>query len=214
MNPDVLEILRSVFFWIMLLGVIGGYASLRIANRNRDRAAFIEYPDNPEKFLLRARIAYAMFVVFLLVMIAGLGIVVFQILQVYRPAFNLPVLEPSPFAPTATASPEATATPTAFIRTATPTPTRTPTPLLTATPEIGFQARIGNTSFQGVNVRAGPGIENEIVAKLSPGTPVLVYDEAVIEADGFGWRHVQLEDGIEGWIAEDFLVPVENPDIP
>jgi hypothetical protein len=210
MNPEVLDILRGVFFWVMLVGVAGGYISLRIANRNRDRAAFIEFPESPEKFLVRARIAYAVFIVFLLAMIGGLAIVVFQILQISRPVF------PGTAAPTQTSiptplTPSPTATATIIARTATPVPTSTPTPAETEIPGIASQARVGNTGFEGVNVRSGPGLGNPVIAKLSPGTIVGVFDEPPVEADGYDWQHVWIDETMDGWIAEDFLIPVAPP---
>ncbi len=210
MNPEVLDILRGVFFWVMLAGVVGGYISLRIANRNRDRAAFIEFPESPEKFLLRARIAYAVFIVFLLAMIAGLAIVVFQILQIYRPVF------PGTTAPTQTSvptpfTPSPTATATTIVRTATPVPTSTPTPAETEIPAIAYQATVGNTGFEGVNVRSGPGLDNPVVVKLKPGTIVGVFDEPPVAADGYNWLHVWIDETMDGWIAEEFLVPFATP---
>jgi hypothetical protein len=210
MNPEVLDILRGVFFWVMLVGIAGGYISLRVANRNRDRAAFIEFPESPEKFLLRARIAYAVFIVFLLAMIGGLAIVVFQILQIYRPVF------PGTAAPTLTAipvplTPSPTATATTIVRTATPVPTSTPTPAETEVSGIAYQAKVGNTGFEGVNVRSGPGLDNPVVAKLSPGAIVGVFDEPPVAADGYSWQHVRIDETMVGWIAEDFLVPVPTP---
>jgi hypothetical protein len=206
MNPDVLDILRGVFFWAMLAGVIGGYISLRVANRFRDRAAFVEYPENPDGFLLRARIAYAVFIVFLLAMIGGLAIVVFQILQIYRPSFLLAgqtaTLTPAP----TTAAAEPTGTPTTRVRTATPNPTSTPLPPETATPDIGYSAKVGNTNFEGVNVRSGPGLENDVVARLSPGTPVEVFNDPPKTADGYTWLHVRIDADTDGWIADDFLI--------
>jgi hypothetical protein len=211
MNPEVVEILQGVFFWVMIAGVIGGYIFLRIANRNRDRAAFIEFPDSPDKFLLRARIAYAVFIVFLLAMIGGLGIVVFQTLQIYRPSFPIAVLSPSATPVLPVGTPEPTATATTRTRTATPVPTGTQPPPESPTPVFGYQARVGNTNFEGVNVRAGPGLENDIVTKLSPGTLIDVFDEPAQAADGYDWAHVRIDEDTEGWIAANFLIPITTP---
>ena len=210
MSPEVVEIIRGVFFWMMLVGVVGGYIFLRIANRNRDKAAFIEFPESPDKFLLRARIAYAVFIVFLLTTIGGLAIVVFQILQIYRPSISRAVQQPTVTVVNATDTPEASSTPTLFVRTATPAPTRTPTPAQTSVPDVQYLARVGNTNFEGVNLRAGPGLNFDIVARLSPGTALEVLDNPSEAADGYTWLHVRIDEITDGWIAADFVIPVET----
>ena len=109
---------------VFVAGVVGGYITLRAANYYRDQAAFADYPARPEALLLRARIFYGLFVIFLLALIAGLGIVVFQVLQVVRP----PDVDPTPAATsTVTASPPPPSnTPAAASITATPVPTSQP----------------------------------------------------------------------------------------
>jgi hypothetical protein len=85
----------------------------------------------------------------------------------------------------------------------------TPSPLSSPTPEVipgvGF-ARIGNTNGFGVNVRAEPGLQNELLTQLSDGKRVELTGEAQ-PADGFTWQRVRLDDGRLGWIADIFLIP-------
>jgi hypothetical protein len=85
----------------------------------------------------------------------------------------------------------------------TPSPESSPTP--NVVPGIGF-ARIGNTNSFGVNVRAEPGLEYEMLTQLSDGSRVELAGE-VQSADGFTWQRVRLENGDLGWIADNFLIP-------
>lgn len=201
-------LLRNVFFWVFVVGAVGGFIMLRVANHFRDRAAFADFPDRPEKFLLRARIFYGLFAVFLLTLIAGLGVVVFQVLQVVRPALV-------PETPTAvtlvTATPSETtlpATPTIRSITATPVPTFTPEPTATSSSAGDLlPGVIGNTNFQGVNCRETASLSGQILAKLVNGTSVLIVNGSVVDSEGYTWQQVQLEDGRLGWIVADFLIP-------
>jgi uncharacterized protein YraI len=61
------------------------------------------------------------------------------------------------------------------------------------------------TGTQNINVRTGPGTGFPVVSSVGPGQAV-----AVISQDA-AWTNIRLPDGVEGWIASQFvrLVPVE-----
>jgi uncharacterized membrane protein len=82
-----------------------------------------------------------------------------------------------------------TATPTA---TATATETPTPTPVTAAV-----------TYLYGLNLRAGPDAESELLSFLPLGTIVVVLDgrETI---DGDAWQQVQSE-GVTGWVLAEYL---------
>lgn len=67
----------------------------------------------------------------------------------------------------------------------------------------GQQATV-NTD--GVNLRAEPTTASAVVQVLSAGTVVTITGGPET-ADGYTWWSIQLEDGTEGWIAEDFFDP-------
>jgi len=81
----------------------------------------------------------------------------------------------------------------------------TPSPMSSPTPGAGF-ARIGNTNGFGANVRSEPGLNFESLIQLSDGSRVELTGEAQA-ADGFNWQRIRLEDGRQGWIADNFLIP-------
>jgi len=93
--------------------------------------------------------------------------------------------------------------------------TASPTPLLPATPTLSDVsptptlitqlARIGNTGTFGVNVRASPSLQGEIIANLPDDTQVFLLSES-LEADGFLWRHISFLNNLEGWVANNFLI--------
>jgi hypothetical protein len=105
------------------------------------------------------------------------------------------------------------------LATFTPGPTSTPPPLDEPTPEpapeaeqtsgaliSGVQARITGTGSAGVNLRADNGTTSEVVRILEDDTPLTLLTGPV-EADGYSWWQVQLEDGTTGWVVQDFLAP-------
>lgn len=61
----------------------------------------------------------------------------------------------------------------------------------------GVQA-IVNTEGDTLNVRSGPGLDNRVITELRDGTLVTIIDGPV-EADGFDWWQIELEDGRQGW---------------
>jgi hypothetical protein len=97
----------------------------------------------------------------------------------------------------------------------TPMPTFTPIPTpdsAVAPPEItsGFYAVVANTGGAGVTVRGGPNRRNVALLVAEEGTILLVLDGPQ-EGENFSWWQVQLADGTEGWVAEDFLEPAAAP---
>lgn len=111
----------------------------------------------------------------------------------------------------------ATAVPTGtpIIPTPTSIPTFTPSPTpnrLVAPPELtsGFFAQVANTDGVGVNFRSGYGQTNEIIFVLEEDSVGMVI-EGPIDADGFVWWRLELEDGTQGWVVEKFLIPASEP---
>ncbi len=104
--------------------------------------------------------------------------------------------------PTNTPQPtRATATP---LVTPTPEPTRRPTatrsaPTLVPTPSILGSATV--ISRQTVNMRSGPGTDNDIVAAVPSGAVVT----AIQYNDNQTWVNVRIGDGREGWISAALL---------
>lgn len=116
--------------------------------------------------------------------------------------------------PLATPMPEPTATlaPTAMaVATPTAVPTDTPVPVPTATPVPvvmpGIQVVVQGTEGQQLRLRAGPALENVTLRILDEGTKLKVL-EGPEASDGFQWWRVETEDGLIGWVAGNWLVPV------
>jgi hypothetical protein len=97
-----------------------------------------------------------------------------------------------------------TATPVPAVPTPVPTATDVPTPEPTATPQLQ-QARIANTSGQGVAVRQQPGQAAPRAGVLREGTRVLLTgnDQTVAARP---WREIETEDhNLKGWVLGDFV---------
>ncbi len=73
---------------------------------------------------------------------------------------------------------------------------------------VGATVEVVNTGGAGVNVRALPSTDSEIIAVFNDGTILTVTGDPV-EAEGFVWWPVESEDGIAGWVVEEYLAPVE-----
>lgn len=127
----------------------------------------------------------------------------------------LQVSLPTPTIIRLTAAPGAAATATPGLPTATPIPTFTPpsTPDLSIAPEaitVGYYAEVANTDNIGVSLRGGPSTDNIRLELVPEGEAILVIGGPE-EGSGFIWWQVRLEDGTEGWVAGDFLVPGVAP---
>lgn len=148
------------------------------------------------------------------VAIVGIALAIMLVNALLRRA-PLPVAAVEPTLIVLTAPPRPSPSPTPPVATPSPAPTFTPIPTpdtAVAPPEItvGFYAEVANTDGIGVTVRGGPSTSN---------VPLLVADEGAIllviggpeEANEFLWWQVRLNDGTEGWVAGDFLLPAAEP---
>lgn len=121
--------------------------------------------------------------------------------------------EPTVIVLTAPPSPTIDVTGSAVPPTPMPTFTPIPTPDAAVAPEeitSGFYAVVANTDGLGVTVRGGPSTQNVALLVAEEGTVMLVLDGPQ-EGDGFNWWQVELVDGTEGWVAENFLEPAPAP---
>ena len=152
-------------------------------------------------------------IIFTLLTLLGTLLFLNQRLAQYEPdsaeVSNLPTI----IRLTAPATPIPSATP--IIPTPTTIPTLTPSPTpnrLVAQDEItiGFFAQVANTDGFGANFRNGVGLSNELLLVLEEETAALVI-EGPVEFDGFIWWRLELEDGMQGWIVSQFLVPASEP---
>jgi uncharacterized protein YgiM (DUF1202 family) len=73
-----------------------------------------------------------------------------------------------------------------------------------ATPDLRTGIVISN---QNINVRSGPGTNNDSIASLIPGTTVEIIDES----DDGQWFNVRLADGNTGWVSADLLDAEQAP---
>ncbi len=115
----------------------------------------------------------------------------------------MPTITPAQMA---TRAPQVAATAT---RTLLPTPSASPTVTETPVPVIlpGGRAVVAGTGAEQLRMRAGPGLTQEMVATLADGARLSVLDGPE-SADGYTWWKVQTEDGQQGWVAGNWLVPV------
>jgi len=146
---------------------------------------------------LRASSSWQMLLALALVLVAAAGLC-----RVSGLSNRLTPL-PTPTA-TSTSLPTRTALPT-WTLTSTPVPTATATPVPVIMP--GGQAEVSGVGAQQLRLRAGPGLTHETLRTLQDGTRLTVL-EGPEAADGYKWWKVRTEDGQEGWVAEDWLVPV------
>jgi uncharacterized protein YgiM (DUF1202 family) len=81
-------------------------------------------------------------------------------------------------------------------------------------PATGFEDALGVAVIDGpVNVRRAPGLDQTIVTTLQTGSEVPVDGAAgteIVTADGFEWVAVLVGNGIPGYIATDFLEPLDH----
>ncbi len=113
----------------------------------------------------------------------------------------LPTVPPSatPLLPTPTGIPTLTPLPTPDLR--------TPPPQVTQ----GFYAVIANTGGVGVTVRDGPSTDNAPLRTAADGAVGLAL-AGPENGSGFTWWQLRLiDDGVEGWVVADFLLPTGQP---
>ena len=62
-----------------------------------------------------------------------------------------------------------------------------------------------------LNVRASPSLEAEVVKKLHPGDRVEILGD-MMQADGYYWWKINLDDQLEGWAVNipEWYVPVTD----
>lgn len=120
--------------------------------------------------------------------------------------------EPTPVSTAlpATALPTATTalTPTTEATATLPVPTGTPTPEPTPTSTPAPTTAVVRSGV-GVWLRSAPGLNSEQVEWLLDETVVVLLDRRET-VDDFEWQEVRLADGNTGWVAVDYLVPVEQ----
>lgn len=119
--------------------------------------------------------------------------------------------------------PPATSTPTRTLALPSPSPTQVSVVLPTQTPTarpttaaafaVGDRVAIGNTSSQGVRVRAGAGLDFLTQGIYYDGDTFIVMPNSDVQApypvevNGYTWWRLRAADGLIGWTVEDFLVP-------
>jgi hypothetical protein len=153
----------------------------------------------------------------------GLGVVVTLIGIALAAALIIVMLDRDPLAsslPTPTiirlTAPPNTSPQDTILPTTAPIPTITSpaTPDLSITPDeitIGFYAQVANTENVGVSLRGGPTTDN-VRLELVPEGAYLFVIGGPEEGSGFIWWQVQLEEGTEGWVAGDFIIPSAAPE--
>lgn len=100
----------------------------------------------------------------------------------------------------ATVTPEPSSTPPP------PEPTPEPTPEALNILAVGGNATVTGTGTDGVNMRQGNGVSYPVVETLADGT-VFELIGGPNEADGYSWWQIRLDNGTEGWVAQDFIAP-------
>ena len=149
-----------------------------------------------------------------IVTLIGLGIA-YTIITTALSREPLPVTPIEPTIIVLTAPPSATPTATRNL----PTPTVLPTATAVATvdysliPEeisVDFFAEVVETGGVGVRVRGGPSTSNAQVVVAPEGAVVLIL-AGPEEGNDFLWWQIQMDDGTEGWVVADYLIPAARP---
>jgi hypothetical protein len=105
---------------------------------------------------------------------------------------------------TPTAPPTLTQVPTvAPTATVQPTATATPVPIVVT----GGEAMVSGTGASELRLRSAPGLNQETLGTLEDGTHLTVL-EGPESVDGYEWWKVRADDGRQGWVASEWLVPV------
>jgi hypothetical protein len=89
-----------------------------------------------------------------------------------------------------------------------PTPTRVPTSTKTPAPAVmecllpraGCEARVTNVQPEQLNIREGPGTNQEVVGQLKEGDTLCLVGSGTWE-EGYLWWPVRATSGTKGWVA-------------
>jgi hypothetical protein len=87
-----------------------------------------------------------------------------------------------------------------------PTP---PPPTAEPEEETEFEPTHQVRANQSVNIRSGPSTNDPPIVAMSPGTPLQYLDEDGTAPDGERWMRFRTEDGQEGWVWEELVVPYQ-----
>jgi uncharacterized protein YgiM (DUF1202 family) len=90
--------------------------------------------------------------------------------------------------------------------TVTPFPATTPTSVPLAT--TGARFRVTGTGTEGLFLRPEPTTDGAPIATLPEGSEVTIIGEDSVKPDRV-WKHVRDAGGAEGWVAADFLQPIQ-----
>lgn len=143
----------------------------------------------------------------------GVAILIANSLLLRTPLNPASLPEPTVILLTAPPSPTTSATRPFPTPTTIPTFTPVPTPDLAQPPDevtVGYYAQVVETGGVGVTVRGGPSTSNVRMTVASEGSIVYVLGGPT-QADDLLWWQVRLADGVEGWVASDFLAPAAAP---
>jgi hypothetical protein len=180
----------------------------------RSPQEYAEYQKRPRESNGREPIPWKWLGLGIVVTLVGLGIAaVFLSLFLFREPLPVSLPEPTIIRLTAPAGGAATATAPFPTATTLPTLTPPPTPDLSVAPEaitVGFYAAVANTDNVGVSLRGGPSTDNIRLLLIPEGAAIRVVGGPE-EGSGLIWWQVQVDDGTEGWVAGDFLLPTAAP---
>ena len=116
---------------------------------------------------------------------------------------------------TPTALAGAVMTPTAGLPITGTAATPTPAPIVAAQIRVGGRVRIINADPEGISVRFGAGQDNQRMTTLHDGVELTVMEPAAgytdpypTTADGFTWWRIRMDDGTIGWVASNWLQPI------
>jgi hypothetical protein len=77
-------------------------------------------------------------------------------------------------------------------------------------PEVGSSIRVANTGGQRLNVRAGPAVDQPILARL-PAGDLLTVTGSARTVGTTRWVPVRTGTGQQGWVSAEFVVLVSGP---
>lgn len=201
----MLATLFNAPLWVFVICLFGAIFTWLAADQFRDQLLADSHRLVREVALRYLQITIGLFTIFIIGMFWAVGRFATQSVEgmlapptpeiVETPTIT-PTVDPF-FGPIATATPDPNDTPNPALTPGTPTPTEVP------------MATIVNTQGLGVNMREEPGYNGAIVIVVAEGEEVILLGDTA-ESDGIQWHHVQTEQGIQGWIAELYLLlPVE-----